>query len=576
MANSFTLNSSAYDGRYLSLSCAQSAEIAANRSKISWVLSAVGGSVNLYSTGPTTVTINGTQVYYCERKEWSSGVFPAAKGRVEGVLYVNHSADGSKSVSVSITTAIFSSTASTASGTWALNDIPRKATVASASDFTDETNPTIKFSNPGGLSVAPYFNVYSKSGDRVFSINRAKGSYSSPYTFTLTDAERTSLRKATISQSSYEVWAGVQTYSGSAGLGYSSLQATLTIVNANPTAALTVTAVNDGADNPFGMTYVQGKSKVSGAITGTAKKYASIKSYAANVNGVQYTASSFVGGPFSSSGNAVVTATVKDSRGLSGHATATVSVTPYSAPQITSFTVERQSDGTTVIAKLKAEIASVDSKNTKSIKITLNEVEQEITADGYSVDASTTFENVPTDQTLTAIAKVADYYTEVTKSATLPTVAVTMDFHSSGKGVAFGKVAEEANVLDIAWGVKIDGDALSDFVIEEGTSGIWAYRKWASGIYECWGEYSGSVSVSNHLSGAYYSNSITVNYPISFAVPAIFTVDGGSNDKINWVRKFAENRTDRATFLVIALEQQSSVQVSVNLRVCGRWKESNN
>ena len=84
MANSFTLNSSAYDGRYLSLSCAQSAEIAANRSKISWVLSAVGGSVNLYSTGPTTVTINGTQVYYCERKEWSSGVFPAAKGRVEG------------------------------------------------------------------------------------------------------------------------------------------------------------------------------------------------------------------------------------------------------------------------------------------------------------------------------------------------------------------------------------------------------------------------------------------------------------------------------------------------------------
>lgn len=101
---------------------------------------------------------------------------------------------------------------------------------------------------------------------------------------------------------------------------------------------------------------------------------------------------------------------------------------------------------------------------------------------------------------------------------------------------------------------------------------VWTYRKWASGIYECWGEYSGSVSINNHLSSAYYSNGITVNYPVTFTEPAIFTVDGGSNDKINWARKFAENRTDRATFLIIALEQQSSVQVSVNLRVCGRWK----
>lgn len=28
-----------------------------------------------------------------------------------------------------------------------------------------------------------------------------------------------------------------------------------------------------------------------------------------------------------------------------------------------------------------------------------------------------------------------------------------------------------------------------DYVVEEGTSGIWTYRKWNSGIAECWGEY---------------------------------------------------------------------------------------
>ena len=31
-------------------------------------------------------------------------------------------------------------------------------------------------------------------------------------------------------------------------------------------------------------------------------------------------------------------------------------------------------------------------------------------------------------------------------------------------------------------------------VIEEGTSGIWTYRKWSSGIAECWGTKSKSIS----------------------------------------------------------------------------------
>ena len=32
-------------------------------------------------------------------------------------------------------------------------------------------------------------------------------------------------------------------------------------------------------------------------------------------------------------------------------------------------------------------------------------------------------------------------------------------------------------------------DALKvDYPVEEGTSGIWTYRKWASGLSECWGK----------------------------------------------------------------------------------------
>ena len=37
---------------------------------------------------------------------------------------------------------------------------------------------------------------------------------------------------------------------------------------------------------------------------------------------------------------------------------------------------------------------------------------------------------------------------------------------------------------------------LGDYVIEQGTSGIWTYRKWNSGVAECWGTTSVTVTLS--------------------------------------------------------------------------------
>lgn len=36
----------------------------------------------------------------------------------------------------------------------------------------------------------------------------------------------------------------------------------------------------------------------------------------------------------------------------------------------------------------------------------------------------------------------------------------------------------------------------ADFVVEQGTSGIWTYRKWNSGIAECWGKRSSTAASS--------------------------------------------------------------------------------
>lgn len=59
-----------------------------------------------------------------------------------------------------------------------------------------------------------------------------------------------------------------------------------------------------------------------------------------------------------------------------------------------------------------------------------------------------------------------------------------------------------------------------DYVVEEGTDGIWTYRKWASGIAECWGQYYMSIPSMTAWGSCYYSPYVTINYP-----SGLFTVD---------------------------------------------------
>lgn len=61
----------------------------------------------------------------------------------------------------------------------------------------------------------------------------------------------------------------------------------------------------------------------------------------------------------------------------------------------------------------------------------------------------------------------------------------------------------------------INSGGSADYIVEEGTSGIWTYRKWASGIAECWGtaSYSGSWTAWGSLYALSFNN---INYPFTF------------------------------------------------------------
>lgn len=128
-----TFTSNTYEGRYLQLTISETTDAATNTSTLTWTLSSVGGTSSYYAIDATTVTINGTEVYYKARTAWDERVFPAAKGSVSGTIDVVHDSDGTKTIEVSFITSVYVYGQNEYGGSMTLTNI-------------DQTTPTISVS----------------------------------------------------------------------------------------------------------------------------------------------------------------------------------------------------------------------------------------------------------------------------------------------------------------------------------------------------------------------------------------------------------------------------------------------
>lgn len=571
MATSGQVNTNtAYDS-YFWVKWSQSGDqdIPNNRTLIDWSCGVYCGH-SFYSNAikMSAVSINGSQVYGGGTySNYSSGNHTIASG----TMWIGHNTDGAKTFAISSFTGwLYSSYDYSASATThTLTQIPRKATITAAADFTDTGNPSLSFSNPGGFTMDVWLEP-NPVGDHLCV--RKGIPNTGKYTWTLTDAERDKLRNKCAGKTSCQIRLGLYSYIG--GVSYASyVDKTYTITEntaTKPSVSISVSPNNSGLPGMFAGLYVQGKSRARVSISASGKYGASISSYSSTVDGKAYTSASF-DATTSSAGTKTITGYAKDSRGFTNSASARITIIPYSAPQISSFSVERQADGTTVVAHLKGAISSVENKNTKTFSVTLNGETKTGSASAYNVDETVTFTDVPTDATLTATAKVSDAFSTVTKEAVVPTVDVTMDFHHSGKGVAFGKVAEHENLLDVDWDIKYKGGIISDFVVEQGTSGVWTYRKWNSGTAELWGY--GTAAYENV---SVLGKELTYPFTLTSALCGIGTLNSyGSNAaaSLQWNLKLAYG----ASACKIWVHNASggfiaSSTLDASVYIMGRWK----
>lgn len=153
------------------------------------------------------------------------------------------------------------------------------ATITEAPDFTDEANPTIKYTNPFGNNVSTLMACISLTGVKDDIGYRDINKTGTEYTFNLTEAERNVLRKAASSKNSLSITFFVKTTYGTS-IYYSTVKKTVNIINSNPTFSnFTYQDTNDTTIALTGsnQTIVKGYSNVKGIVSVANKAIANKK-----------------------------------------------------------------------------------------------------------------------------------------------------------------------------------------------------------------------------------------------------------------------------------------------------------
>ena len=116
----------------------------------------------------------------------------------------------------------------------------------------------------------------------------------------------------------------------------------------------------------------------------------------------------------------------------------------------------------------------------------------------------------------------------------------------------------------------------TDYVVEQGTSGIWTYRKWNSGRYECHAFYNFSSYAVNTARGSLYSGAwVNVAFPssaftVSPNVTATLSLDTTANATFVQIQNVSASGTNMR--VVSSGSIGASSYAYAHIQVTGKWK----
>ena len=507
-----------YNGRYLLFTWVATQDISNNSSTITWVLRGGGkAKYSYYTSGNFKLVIDGETVYSsAARINLGENTVVAS-----GTKKIYHYADGTRSFTASAEAGIYTVAVNcTGSGSFALDNIPRGATLLTAPNFNDEQNPTITYSNPIG-NAATTLQACIGNGTNI-KIWKDLNKTGTSYTFNFTEAERAVLRDLVEYGSTTTLTMHIITTIGSEML-YSTRNFQFTILNGtpliNPTAVDTgqVSVTLTGDIN----TMIKDYNVIKCAVNPTARKGATIVSTSITCDGKTINGSN---GTFSYVNSNQFTFTATDSRRNTVTQVITLPMVEYVKPS----------------CSIEAELTLNTNDNTKvniSFKLrgvwyngNFGQKQNKLTLSWRLLNGSNT---VATNGTITLDTPgETDLFESYIEEYAIPidfdykgsyTVVCDVEDLTTDPITVTSKVLKALPVFD--WGendfnfnvpVKINGVEI-DYIVEQGTKNGWSYRKWNSGKGECWKILTVNMAVDRAWGSLYISDSISrQNYPFPF------------------------------------------------------------
>lgn len=489
MANSGSFNTSGYEGRYLQFAWSipdGGQSISENKTKINWTLTGRGTSqAGYYLSGNFKVVIDGTTVFQsADRIQLRDGTLVAS-----GSVTLAHKSDGTRSFSASAEAGIYTYDVNcSGSGSWSLPTVARASVITSAGNVTLGSKCSVKWTpkhKSFGYKLKFSIGSWSYTTGAIAPGTTAAYTYTG-YTIPLSAANQIPNSKTgTMTVKLYSYTSSACTTQ----IGSEDSDAfTVTVPgSAAPTASMELSPVTS-LPSPFNSLYLQGKSRVQADFSGSLAKYgASITARSLTVSGRNDSSSPYQSGWLTTSGSIEAKGEVKDSRGYSSTIKKNITVIPYISPAVVPCTGEKS-----VVCARCTKDGTISHSGT-NLRIKAGRHYSKIVSGGeqknfcvlgyrYAVSgasfpdtfttliaknstASDEIDITITDITLavTSSYTVQLYVEDDVGDSSVLTFAISADLVSlnlkeGGKGAAFGKYAENDNMLDVAWDTNLRGN----------------------------------------------------------------------------------------------------------------------
>ena len=113
---------------------------------------------------------------------------------------------------------------------------------------------------------------------------------------------------------------------------------------------------------------------------------------------------------------------------------------------------------------------------------------------------------------------------------------------------------------------------MTDFVVEQATAGIWTYRKWNSGISECWGNYAETLTHYAQMFGGYaYNTSVAFPSGLFLERPNV-TYSAYIQNGMALTGTITTNSTKDTAYVYAVSSTSGSKSTNWYIKAVGKWK----